>query len=353
MAFQFCDTFCTITSSAQSPYENIGGSITYSSAYARFAAPSGCQGGGVKIPLNGTLRKNLQSNQATLIAFCSFGALALPSTGNSAIMAFLDNGTCQCLLAVTPSGALQFYRGTSGGTVAIGSASSPGLIGLSSAPAHGIEVQVTINSSTGSVKCWLDGVQVINSSGLNTQFSANAFANQAQLGGASGSIGSSDQGFYCDYFRVWDGSGSSQNAALGTDRQPITKLPSGTGSNTNWSPTGFSHNYQCVSVVPPSGSDYVSASGTNVIDDYATPSAGLAQAPSMVVAQSYYQKTDGATRTYTNGVLSSGVSGVGSTFTANSGLTWVQNCIVTDPATGVAWTAGGADAAHFLHEELT
>lgn len=351
--FQFCDTFCTINSTTQAPYEATSGTITYSSSYARFAAPAGCQSGGVKIAASSSLRKNLSSNQATLIAFCSFGALALPGSGNSTVMAFLDNGTCQCLLAVTPSGQLQFYNGGSGGTVAIGSPSASGLISSSSAPAHGIEVQVTINSSTGSVSCWLDGVQVIHSTGLNTQQSANAFANQAQLSGVSGSQGNNNEGFYTDYFRVWDSTGSTQNAALGTDRQPITKLPSGAGTNTNWTPNGLTHNYQCVSVVPPSGSDYVSASGSGVIDDYAMPVAGISTAPSMVVAQSYYEKTDANTRTYTTGVLSSGSSGVGNTFTANSSLTWVQNCIATDPATGVTWTAAGADAAHFLHEELS
>lgn len=353
MAFQFVDTFCTINSTTQSAYEDVAGTITYSSAFARFAAPVGCQSGGIKIAANGTLRKNLFSNQPTIIAFCSYGALALPPTGNSCIMAFLDNGTCQCLLAVTPSGALQFYNGGSGGTSAIGAASSPGLIGLAGGPGHGIEVQVTINSSTGSVQAWLDGVSVIHSTGINTQQSGNAYANQAQLGGVSGATGNNNEGFYTDYFRVWDGTGSTQNAALGTDRQPVTKMPSGTGTNTNWTPTGFTHNYQCVSVIPPSGSDFVSAAGTNVIDDYSMPSAGITNAPSMVVAQSYYEKTDSNTRTYTNGVLSSGSSGVGNTFTANGSLTWVQNCIATDPATGIAWTAGGADAAHFLHEELT
>src|SRR5580658_7451225 len=109
MAFQFTDTFCTITSVSQAPYEATSGTITYSSAYARFAPPSGCQGGGVSI--GQYLRKNLSGNLATLIGFCSYGAPALPGSLNSGIIGFLDNGTIQTFLAVTASGALQFYRG--------------------------------------------------------------------------------------------------------------------------------------------------------------------------------------------------------------------------------------------------
>jgi hypothetical protein len=211
-------------------------------------------------------------------------------------------------------------------------------------------VQVTFSTTVGQVKCWLDGVQVINSAAsLNTSQTGNAYANQVEIG----AIGNTNQSMYTDYLRVWDATGSTQNAPIGTDRQPVTKLPSGAGTNTNWTPNGLGTNHACVAVVPPNSSDYVSANGSAVIDDYAMPSASLTTAPSQVVAVSYYQKDDAATRTYTNGVLSSGSAATGTTFTANSGLTWVQNCIPNDPATGIAWTAAGADAAHFYHEEVT
>jgi hypothetical protein len=356
MAFEFTDTFCTINSTTLSPYEGVSGTVTYNSSYYRFTPPSNCVGGGVKLAASSYLRKNLSGNRATLITFLSFGALALPSTGNSTIAAWLDNGTCQCLLAVTPSGALQLYSGASGGTVTIGSPSASALIGVApgTQPNHGIEIQTTFSgSSTGVLNVWLDGTQVMSETGLNNIVSSNAYANQIQLCGNSGSIGSSNQGFYTDYLRVWNSTGSYQNAPIGLDRQPITKLPSAAGTNTFMTPNGLTHNYQCVSVNPPNNSDYVSANGTNIIDDYVVPTSGITQAPSQVVASSYYEKDDGATRTYTNGVLSSGTVGVGNTFTANSAYTWVQNCISLDPATGNPWTASSADAAHFLHEELT
>lgn len=358
MAHQFTDTFCTITLSAQAPYEIVSGSITYSSAFARFTPPAGCAGGGAQIAANASLRKNLLSNQSTLITFLSAGQLAMPLSSQSSNVSWWDNGTCQVFLAVLPNGSLQFYRGGGGGTP-VGSPSASGLIGPASGtkPNTGIETMVTFSGSVGQVKCWLNGTNIISSAAnLNTIQTVNAYANQVQLvGGSGGGAGGSNQGIYCDYLRVWDGTGATQNAPIGTDRQPVTKLPSGAGVNTSWSANGLGSNYQCVSVIPPNATDYVSANGTNVIDDYAMPNAGLTTAPSQVVSTSYYFKDDSATRTYTNGVLSSGVPSVGSTFTANSSATWVQNCIPYDPnlPPTTPWTAASADAAHFLHEELT
>ena len=301
---------------------------------------------------NARMIKNLSTNTTTFIVFVSYGSVSLPASLNSGIVGFYDGSTLQCYFAVNTNGTMQFYRGGGGGSnVAIYNPSSALMTTGATKPVHGIEVQVTFSTSVGQVSAWLDGTQILNSpANLNTSQTGNAFASQVGIGPT---IGNQNGPMYTDYLRVWDATGSTQNAPLGLDRQPITKLPSGAGANTSMTPNGLASNYQCVSVVPPNASDYVSAAGTNVIDDYAMPVAGITSAPSMVVATSYFEKDDGATRTYTNGVRSGSSNAVGSTFTASSSYTWVQNCIANDPATGVPWTASGADNAHLLHEELT
>jgi hypothetical protein len=342
MAHQFTDTFCTITTSAQSPYETVGGSITYSSAYARFTPPAGCKGGGVLISSNGGLRKNLPNTITTTIAFLSYGHSG-SLNNNQRIIGFWNSGSEVLSLMTSASGAVQFYNGSS----LIGAASATGLIlANQTGPISGIEVQIVMSASVGVANCWLNGTQILTQTNLNTGTSS---INQVQIGDLTGG----QAAMYTDYLRVWDATGSTQNAPVGIDRQPVTKLPAGAGSNTNFSPTGFVNNYQCVSQIPPNGSDYVSSSVAGTADDYVLPSGSLRNTPSQVVATSYYQKTDSNTRTYANGVLSNGVVGVGPTFTANSGLTWVQSCIATDPNTGLAWTAAGADVAHFYHQEVS
>ncbi len=177
---------------------------------------------------------------------------------------------------------------------------------------HGIEIQVTFSASSGSVQVWLDGAVVIPlTSGLNTINSGNAYANQIKIGYCYGT--SAD--IYCDYLRVWDNTGSYQNAAVGYDVRKITKLPSGAGALTQWTPNGAASNFQCVDDNSPDGdTTYVSSSGTNY-DAYAMGTSGLSGVPSQVVAKSYVRKDDANTRTLQIGVRSGSSNGLGSAYT--------------------------------------
>lgn len=355
MAYQFCDTFDYYnTSTIGTVWDLSTGTSTISSSFVRFPAVGSYPNNGVFLSTGSTsLRKNLKSSQTTLIAFISFGASSLPVGQTQFICCFQDSGTPQTCLGLNSDGSLQFYR--QAGTfspAAIGPNSGSGLITASSVPTHGIEIAVTFSTgSAGSVACWLDGNLVIpTTGGLKTSISANSSANQFSLGVQNAQGFQPSQTLYCDYVRVWDASGSSQNAALGSDRRKLTKLPQGAGSFTQWTPNGLGSNWQCVSSIPPNVSDYTSSSGSNT-DSYTMGSAGLTTAPSMVVAKSYVEKDDGATRSIEIGVLSSGVSGLGSPAVVSSGYAYTDNCIAVDPNTGSAATASAADAYQFLKFE--
>ena len=71
-------------------------------------------------------------------------------------------------------------------------------------------------------------------SAVNTAFSGDAYANQLQVNDS----GSGNPGAYFDDVRVWDSTGSTQNAPIGAsleDSRLITKLPSGAGALTQFS----------------------------------------------------------------------------------------------------------------------
>jgi hypothetical protein len=345
MAYQSCDTFDHYNTPSLF-YESSGGSLTFSSSFARFPAIPGFPNQGMKLGGNSFIRKNLKSNQVTLIAFMSFGAVAMPGSTAGRVMSFLDNGTEQIAFRLKNDGSLQFFVGNSANTP-LGPSSAIGLISPSSAPNHGIEILVTFDATAGVIQAWLDGVQIINSSGLNTKNTANAFAGQFQIGDSSTS-----QGIYTDYWRVWDATGASQNAPLGLDRRKLTKLPSGAGDLAQWTPNGAAANWQCVDENPPDNdTTFVSSNGANS-DSYAMPSAALSGAgPSMVVAKSLVRKDDTATRSVQVGTRSSAVNGLGPAVTVGSSYAFADACIATDPATGVAWTAAGADTAQHLKFE--
>ncbi len=354
--YQFTDSFDhynTAFLNALSMYEAVNGTATISSAYARWPAVGSYPNQGVYISgSNSYLRKNLKSNQGTLIAFRTYGCAALPPSNPDFIIGFLDVGTLQCFLGVTPLGALQFYtQSFTGLATAIGPASANGLIAPSSKPNHGIEIQVTFSASAGSVECYLDGALVIALTGsLNTIKSANAYANQVQIG-SGGSGFSPTNGDYCDYLRVWDSTGSYQNVPVGYDVRKLTKLPQGAGDYTQWTANGAASDWQCVDDASPDGdSTYVSSAGLNY-DSYAMGTSGLSGVPSQVVVKSYVRKDDGATRTLQTGVRSGSSNGLGSAATMGSTYAWVDGCISVDPATGSPPTAAAADAFQHLKYE--
>lgn len=344
MAYQFCDSFDHYNSAA-SMYEFVSGTITYSTSFRRFAPPSGLPGQGIQA--SGYVRKNMKSNQATFIIFFAFN---LPSLGGGGahgnpILTVYDNGQEQWSLVVFSSGAIGIIRSNIG---AVQVQTGPSVVAPNQW--YGCEIAVTINASAGTAQVWLGGIQVINTTGLNTQVSANAFGNQVGIGDIN-NAGLNKP--LLDDFRVWDNTGSHQNAIVGSDVMQITKLPSGAGTNTAWTPNGAAANWQCVDDNPPDGdTTYVSSAGL-LTDDYAMPSASLPAAPTMVVAKSLARKDDANTRALEVGVLSVASTSFGSPFTMSSSYAWCDSCIPLDPNTSAVWTAAGADAAHHAKFEST
>lgn len=356
MAYQFADSFDHYnTALINTMYDFVNGSPLISSAYARYPAVGSYPNQGVFVPTGSAIRKNLKSNQATLIAFMSFGVSGLPGSPQI-ILPFWDAGTMQCFLGLTSTGALQFYtQAPTFSPVAIGPSSALGLIAPATKAVHGIEVQITFaGSGGGSVQCYLDGALVIPlTSGLTTIKSANAYANQVAINAPGGSGYNNGLSIYSDYLRVWDTTGSYQNAILGYDVRKLTKLPQGVGALTQWTPNGLANNYQNASQNPPNASDYNSSSSAGLYDAYGMGSAGLVGAVSMTVAKSYVEKDDGNTRAIEIGVSSGGVNGLGSAITVSSSYAFVDTCISVDPATGLPPTPSAADAFQHLKLEST
>jgi hypothetical protein len=349
MAYQFADGFDNYNTATEM-YDFVQGTPAISSAYARFAPPSGIAGQGIQIQANGYLVKNMQSNQPTFIIKIAYN---FPEVGvvNAVGCRFLgarDAGTWQWTLVVFPDGALAIYSGL-GSTLQV--ISEPGVL---KSDYQGIECQVTVGASgSGSAQVWVNGLEVINATGITTQATANAYANQVHFGDA-GNL--SNQNTQADDFRVWDNTGTSQNAPLGAsvlDSRLITKLPSGAGSFTQFTPNGASANWQCVDDNPPDGdTTYVSGSTAGLKDAYAMPVANFTKAPVMVLSRAYARKDDGATRELAVGVDSSGNTSTGPTYVLSSSYAFYDGCIPLDPNGSIAWTAASADAAQHFKEEI-
>ena len=343
-AYQFGDGFDDY-STPSTLYESVTGTPVISSSYARFTPPAGLPGQGIYFPGGAWIRKNMQSAQATVIVKCAFYFLSvggINASGTTFLIAWNTN-TGQWSLAIYPDGSIAIWQGGSSTSVLV--RTGPGLI--TSAAWYNIEAQI-LCSSSGTAVVYVNGFEVINATGINTQNTTPATVNQVSIGDLLNEIG----GVRADDFRVWDNTGSTQNAALGTDSRIVTKLPSGAGASTQLTPNGAAANWQCVDDNPPDGdTTYVSGASSGLVDAYGMPSAGLTAAPAMTVARVYARKDDGSTRTFELGVESSGSYGYGGTETAGSSYAYFDTCIANDPHTSSPPTAAAADAFQFAMEE--
>ncbi len=334
--YQFADPFDDYTTASQI-YEGTGGSLTYGSLFARFSAPAGLTGQGLNIGVNSFVRKNLPyTSPSRAIAGVAFNAQGVPGTTPALIISLCDSGTVQVSLRRNNAGQLQFFRGAT----AIGPLSAP-LI----APGlwHYLEIDVTIDPASGSVTVWMDsplsGVgsgSIFTQSGLNTRSTANSWANQVQLGDPA-NVG----GWYDDLY-CFDTTGTSLNSRLG-DNQMVTKMPSGPGDLTHWTPNGAAANWQCENSIPPNDSKYTSDSTVGDIDTYAMQSAGLTTAPLLVMQRNRWWKDDAAAHSMQSLIRLAGTNANGATQVLGSSPTFFDTPFPTDPS-GNPWTAGNADS---------
>jgi hypothetical protein len=338
MAYQFADTFDHYTDATMMYESVVGTAPSFSTAYARFPQIGSYPNKGVLLAAGSTrIRKNLKSNCVSVIGFMSYGG-PLPASNNFAVMSFWDNGTLQCYLGVTSTGALVLAKTAT----TVLATSALGIISASTLPTYGIEVYVKFHGSTGEVTVNLNGQTVIShTTGLNTITTANAYASQVPLGNVTG-VGTN---VYTDYICIWDLTGSYQCAMRNLDARKLTKLPTGAGASANFIPSAGA-NYACCNDNPPNDdTNYVSSStGTNE-DSYAMGSAGLGTTPSMVVSKSRVRKDDAFTRGIQVGAKTAlGTNSLGSAVNVSTSYVFYDACLSLNPDTGLPFTDTEADA---------
>lgn len=337
MAYQFTTGFDYYTTASQL-WDTVSGTITISSASARF---TGTHSQGASFPQNAHAIKNLSTNFVTLILGCAVKFTALPNAADL-FMGVEDAATFQTGLTVSATGALQFCRGTA--ATLIGSASSAGLI--VAGVWNYIEMQVTINNTTGTGQCWVNGVSVINSSGLNNRNSANAFANQVAIGEFNNN-GTAVPILFDDLYCL-DTSGSTLNSVLG-DRRIITIMPSGVGSFSNFTPVGSTPNWTCVDEIPADDdTTYVADGTTGDRDSYTYESVTLQGNPDAVIPWGRVRKDDAGSRSIELTLRNSGNDAFSSALSVPSSYQYLNGGAFTlNPNGNIAWDQNGINSTEF------
>ena len=244
MTLLFIDSFDHYTTVAQK-YED--------AQFVSIAAGTGRNGTNALVLTSGTgsaVAFKTVPTYDTFILGCGFYAVNDCRRG----FGVADSGTRQITIVRNAAGLLEARRGVIGGGAIVATGTTPLLTGQY----YYLEAYIIVHNSLGQIITRVNGIEDINASGLDTQESGNASANQVGFSSADGSAGT----IYFDDFYACDDQGSQNNAFLG-DHRVEAIYPSGIGNSADWTPVGAANNWDCADENPPDGdTTYVSKDGS-------------------------------------------------------------------------------------------
>lgn len=264
-----------------------------------------------------------------------------PVNGNGYIFALLDAGTPQIFLALSGGNNL-FVQRYGGATLGTGTKTIiPGIW-------YYIEWKVKIDNTTGTVEVRVDGVPDIGPlSSQDTQNTANATANQVQLGRSDGGFTVS---LLADDFYACDGTGGSPTDDFLGDVRCEALFPSGNGNSSQWvnSAATSVNNYSYVDETTPDGdSTYVESSVVGDKDTYVftnlSPTSGTVYGVQPVP---YARKTDAGARSFCTVARLSGTETDSADDVLSVSYLYYPDVRETKPGGG-AWTISDVNSAEF------
>lgn len=217
---------------------------------------------------------------------------------------------------------------------------SPTVVALQTGVWAYLEVQMKCDGSTGTCVVKLNGLEVLNLTGLDTLFTSASLTRVA-LASYNNNLNAFDD------LVIMDLTGAANNSFLG-DVTISAILPNGAGNSSGWTPSA-GNNYDCVNEASPNDdTDYNATSTLNAKDLYAFADAPAgADIRAVQVLASVRKAAEGPGQvklvTRSNSTDYDGAEkGIGGTTYA-----YVREVLETNPATAAAWTESGFNAAEF------
>jgi hypothetical protein len=276
---------------------------------------------------------------------CTIGfAYKTNSIGDIEIVLVRQGGTTQTCLRLTSAGALIVTRDIfTANTLAT---SAAGVITVNTF--YYIEWKSTIHTSAGITEVKVNGTTVISASGLNNAAAGTNNWNAFRFDG-NGSTTEDIDDLY-----VLDGAGSAPlNTFLG-DIRVDARMPTAEGTTIGWTPLSGTDNALMVDEIPAnSDTDYNSTATVGAVDTLVVQDAPVVGATILGVQTNIFvKKTDAGTTTIAP-VIRSGTDQIGTTVAPGTTYAYTREVFPTNPATGVAWTEAGFNAAEFGYKRIS
>ena len=202
-----------------------------------------------------------------------------------------------------------------------------------------IELRAKIDSAAGAAELIVNGMSVgsftgnTKNTGTSTNIDGIQFTNGASIN------------WYIDDVYVCDATGPAPyNTFLGEVRMH-TLTPNAAGSSTQFTPSAGA-NYATVDELPYSATDYVTSSTTGHRDTYSV--SDLPTSPGTILAVQnniIAKRTDATPVDLKPTIVSAGTPYYGANVSLTASDITYRDLLVSDPATGVSWTASGVNAA--------
>lgn len=221
-----------------------------------------------------------------------------------------------------------------------------------------VEIEILIDASAGVAKLWVNGIQEIDLSGVDTQDTTGGVEvfTHFILGCADGTVATNNSIFFSD-FVVWDEGGSEFTGEFGNKVHKIKYIqPDSTGTTTDFTPsTGANfENVDEVGIDADTTYNESSVSTNRDIFNYEAISVTLDEIFT-VSSTSIVRNTDVGAIDARNVNKSSAVITPGPTYTINTtnyGDTVLEQVLDNNPNTSAQWTETTVDAAEFGYENI-
>lgn len=270
----------------------------------------------------GFATKNLSSNKSTLVA--GFALKAYVGYAGT-ILKFVDSSTTQIYLNINVSGQIEVKHGD--GTT-LGTYST-----ITDSAWMYVEFKSTFNNSTGSYDLKINGISEVSGTNVDTQNSANAYANKVELG-FDGSVIAEFDDYYVD------------DANFLGNVKVYTMNPT-SDSSVAWTPSADT-NYQCVDDggnYHDSDSSYVSVTAAGLKDLYGLSNLSLSSGTIKGIAHNFVgKKTDTNPANIIPKIVTNSTEYSGSAIAMTTSYVSYQTIWENNPDTSTAWTYSEVDA---------
>jgi len=341
MALRYIDGFDLYTT-ATTDLATRWGTAPTSSTYV--ALTTGRSGSGQAVRLyntsSGVLGKTLDA-QATWIVGFALKIEAMPSSSVPYLVEFRDSAaSSQASVIMTPTGALELFRGGQYGTLL---AASADVIAIN--VWNYIEIKLTVADSAGVFEVRVNGTVVASYTGDTKASSSIATASTVRFY----AIGSSNCHF--DDLYICDGTGSRNNSYLG-DCRVDALLPTGAGNTTQFTQNGGTSNWDNVASANPldatkyNSADTVGYSDSFALADLSALGSTIKGVQSVIMAK----KDDAGERTMKSKLRISSTDYYGTTQALASSYAFVQDIFETNPNTSTTWTESDINGMEIGYE---